>query len=81
MPIDTSRPNRDFVWGIAAIANLLNRTRKQLYPLAVQGRIPGVKKINGLYCGHVPTILAAHGATDDARGDAVSAAMRMNGSA
>jgi hypothetical protein len=82
MPIDTSRPNRDFVWGIAAIANLLNRTPKQLYPLVAQNRIEGVKKVNGRYVGYVPKILASHGATDDDRADDTSVAtIGMNGSA
>jgi hypothetical protein len=71
MPIDTSKPNPNFIWGIAAIANLLNRTPKQLYPLVAQNRIEGVTKVNGRYC----KILASHGATDDDR------TTELNGSA
>ena len=70
MPIDTSRPNRNFVWGVPAIANLINRTVKQTYPLVLQGRIAGVRKVNGRYVGYVPKVLAQHGALDAIADDA-----------
>jgi len=76
MPVDTSRPNPDIVWGIPAIANVISLRPTQLYPLVLKNKIKGVKKVNGRYCGHVPTMLKGVGAALD---DDAGAAVELNG--
>jgi len=50
MRVESNDNNLDILWGAEAIAEVINRTRRQTHHLLNRGAIDAAKKIGGRWC-------------------------------